>query len=105
MVFRNDHRATCESLLSHFSRLIKISVTICHFSVHFVTFFNYFKDPPLLISFVEILFLRGPMTLKNHRQFAACPRAEGTPLSRSRCELRLPLQRPGHELSLIPVCL
>ena len=30
-------------------------------------FCHYFKEPSLLVSFVEILFLREPMTLKYNR--------------------------------------
>ena len=63
----------------HISLLETISVTIC----------DYFTDPSLLPSFVEILFLRGPMILKYERLFATCPRAG------EHCKLRLALQPRG----------
>ena len=42
-------------LVYHFLSLKIISVSVCDFSVTFVTFCLYFEDPSLLASFVEIL--------------------------------------------------
>ena len=44
-----------------------LPVTICHLSVNLVSFCTYFKFSSFLASFVEILFLRGPMALKYDR--------------------------------------
>jgi len=71
-------------------------VIICHFSVTFVTFCLYFQDSSLLASFVEIWFMRGPMTLRCDRCFAACTGAE------EHLKLHLPVQPSSPELSHPP---
>jgi len=66
------------------------------FFVSFITFCDYVEDPYFLASFVEILFLRGPMTLKCDRRFAAWSRAQEL------CKFRLPTSRLWIAASPVP---